>query len=239
MPEGAHWEWRGFGRVSSRLREAFAELPLAFPRGPLWDEIQDEHISIPGCAINAKLRSGGSQQGLKLKRFLGRAGTLELWREEPGEQFPFALFDHDRLARLAVLLEVTLPETLISPMLTPRNVLDLLRLATPPAEIVGVRKRRQTRGFGEHILVEIAEILAVTRDDRGLPVDPSLMSVAVKSRLELGCASRSGIAAARDELRTVLEKLGVQREGLVPRNDLQAITIWPRDPPLVATGVSR
>src|SRR5262249_46953786 len=104
--------------------------------------------------------------------------------------------------------------------------------------IVGVRKRRQTRGFGEHILVEIAEILAVTRDDRSLPVDPSLMSVAVKSRLDLGSASRSGIAAARDELRTVLEKPGGPPEGLTPRNDLEAIASWSRDPSLVATGAA-
>ena len=239
MPEGAHWEWRGFGRVSSGLREAVAGLPLSFPRGPAWDEIQDEYIWIQGCAINVKLRSGGSQQGLKLKRFVGREGTLELWREDPTEQFPFALFDRESLARLATLLEVSLPEALLSPFLTPRNVLDLLRLATPPAEIVGVRKRRQTRSYGEHVLVEFAEIQSVTRDGRGVPVDPSLVSVAVKSSLDLSGAPRSGMVAARDELLAALAKLGVQREGLAPRNYLEAIAIWTRDPELIAAGAAR
>jgi len=239
MPEGTHWEWRGFGRVSSRFREALTGLPPAFPRGPAWEEIQDEYIWIQGCAINVKLRSGGSPQGLKLKRFAGREGTLELWREDPGEQFPFALFDREQLARLATLLDVSLPEVLLSPLLTPRNVLDLLRLATPPAEIVGVKKRRQTRSFGEHVRVEIAEIQSVTRDDRGVPVDPLLISVAVKSGLDLSGAPRSGMVAARDEVLTALAKLGVLREGLAPRNYLEAIAIWTRDPELIAAGASR
>ena len=84
MADGTHWEWRGFGHAEEGFRREFERLPLKYSTP--WEETTDEYVWFPGGSINVKLRSGGSQEGLKLKRFLETSGDLELWLEDPAER---------------------------------------------------------------------------------------------------------------------------------------------------------
>ena len=86
-----HWEWRAFGSVSPRFIQRFDALrSVEIDDTP--QRIVDEYLWIPGSQANIKFRSGaGSQDGLKFKRFLGRVGELEQWRESPEEVFLFPL----------------------------------------------------------------------------------------------------------------------------------------------------
>src|SRR5262245_20841217 len=108
MPEGTHWEWRGFGRVSDEFRAVFAKLPPKFASGDEWDATRDQYIFVAGRPVSVKVRTGGSPQGLKLKRFAGREGGLELWVERPDEMYPFAELDRYALGEIADLLGLRL-----------------------------------------------------------------------------------------------------------------------------------
>jgi hypothetical protein len=79
---------------------------LKFAKGPAWDETKDEYIWIPDSTINVKLRTGGSEQGLKLKRFVRREKDLELWFENPLELYPFDRLDAATLMKLANILDL-------------------------------------------------------------------------------------------------------------------------------------
>jgi hypothetical protein len=85
MAFGTHWEWRGFGGVSSTLEERIRALAALFPDS---QEVTDRYLWSPGCSINFKLRFGD----FKIKRCLEVAeGGVARWQEDPGENYSFPL----------------------------------------------------------------------------------------------------------------------------------------------------
>src|SRR6266850_7331377 len=86
MPEGTHWEWRGFGRISEGFRETFDCYPLKFKNAPAWDNTKDEYVWSRTSPVNVKLRSGGAQQGLKLKRFVDQNERAQVWDGRGGNR---------------------------------------------------------------------------------------------------------------------------------------------------------
>lgn len=85
MAFGVHWEWRGFGELSSSLEERIRALRPLFPDSQV---VTDRYLWSPGCSINFKLRFGD----FKIKRCLDLAeGGIARWQEDPGENYSFPL----------------------------------------------------------------------------------------------------------------------------------------------------
>jgi hypothetical protein len=222
MPNGKHWEWRGFGRVSDSFRTGFEQLPLKFQ--PPWDDTKDEYVWIPGVQINVKLRSGGQQQGLKLKRFVSKDRDLELWFEDPKELFPFSTLDASALQGVGAILGISLPAPTAPP--TRETVLDALLRASPTPVIVTISKRRQTRVRDQELQVELAEIIEVTVNGAPVPVQMPLFSVAIENGVDLTGADRRRLEAARDDVDTLVNALQLRGGTLRTMNYLQIIGEW-------------
>ena len=159
MASGKHWEWRGFGSLSPALARRLEALPLKFASA---QELTDEYLWAPGCTGNVKLRLGD----LKFKRSIERSGGLERWLEDPSENYAFPL-QARVLDALALDLNILLPGVGRGPV-TREALLDLVRRADPPVQLVAVKKRRWQRewdsgGAGGPITVEVAEISSPER----------------------------------------------------------------------------
>ena len=90
MAIGSHWEWRGFGAVSSRFADRFCRLwPQFAPK-----RFEDVYLWIPGLELNIKLRDY-AEQPFKIKRITDRDGQLEKWDEDPDLIFRFPLGEAD------------------------------------------------------------------------------------------------------------------------------------------------
>ena len=143
MALGVHWEWRGFGPVSSDWRERFETLT------PWWEsqEVNDEYLWVPNLSVNIKFRKGvPSQEGLKFKRFCARDGVLEQWEESADEIFGFPL-SQEAWATLRDAFQETglvLPPYPGSPP-DREAAIRLLKQAHSQVAVLKVRKRRQSR----------------------------------------------------------------------------------------------
>jgi hypothetical protein len=225
MAEGTHWEWRGFGALRQKSVYAFEGLPLKFSQAPPWDETTDEYIWIPGCEINVKVRNGGLQQGLKLKRFVRREEDLELWCEIPGELFPFNRLDAPALAKLGKLLGLALGK-MPDPPLTPAQIFEVLRCASPTPSAVTVVKRRQTRMHSRTVQVELSYIKNVSVDGAPVPLDAALCSTAVEGATDVTGLPPDHVRSAREEVNAGVRALKLRDAGWVEKNCLRAITEW-------------
>lgn len=225
MSEGTHWEWRGFGTLTQHSREAFERRPLKFAKGPAWDETKDEYIWIPGSEINVKLRTGGVEQGLKLKRFVRRENDLELWFENPAELFLFNHLDAATLTKLANILDLKFGK-IPNPPLTAAQVLEIFRQGSPKPLVVTVHKRRQTRLHSHTVQIEQAFIKAVTIDDASVALGRALSSVAVENVEDLTPSSPDQVNGARDEIDAAVTSLELRGAGFEEKNYLRAIAQW-------------
>jgi hypothetical protein len=164
MAFGTHWEWRGFGQLSSELRARIDALPLRFERP---QEITDEYLWVPGSPINVKLRLSD----LKFKRLLEVARGLELWLEDPAENYALPLAA-PVVEKLAAELGIVVP-ALEAAALSREELLRLLDRAKPRVELVAVEKKRWQRSWSDRarpesgtedaVTIEVAEISAPER----------------------------------------------------------------------------
>jgi hypothetical protein len=230
MPEGTHWEWRGFGRVSDAFAVAFARLTPIFEARPAWDVTRDDYLFVDGCTVNVKLRTGGTQQGLKLKRLVGSEAGLELWSEDPKELYRFRDVDASVLAKLADILGLTLEEDLLPGNLGPQQILDCLGKASPPALVVSVHKKRQSRLARAGVQVELAELRCVTIDGREVDIGSVAHSVGIENTSDLRIRSTAELGAAANAVRHTLADLAIADEALFPMNYLEAIALWTTRP---------
>ena len=86
MAFGLHWEWRGFGALTTAFAKKYFQLPVLYAA----EDIEDRYMWIPRLAVNAKFRSGRIN-GFKFKRLENKNGDFEQWREDPREMFDFPL----------------------------------------------------------------------------------------------------------------------------------------------------
>jgi hypothetical protein len=172
-----------------------------------------------------KLRLGGSQQGLKLKRLVDFDGDVELWLEDPRELFSFDKLDRTLLNEVAGKLGLPAMNVPAS-RLTPSQVLEIFRTANASAVVASVHKKRQSRQAGPSIQVELAEILRVTAGGSEIDLDFPLFSVAVENSADLSNASPASLAAGKDAVLAVIQSLNLTSEALRPMNYLDAIAVW-------------
>lgn len=218
MALGRHWEWRGFGTVSAALRERWNACEHALP-DQQWHDMVDRYLWVPGYGMNAKMRSGlPVGDCLKFKRLRARWNQLQLWHEDPDDIHRFPLQWSD-LRWLAQELHVELPGKQ-QDSVGFDEALEIFQRATPPVQIIEVRKHRQARIWQNgdtKVLVEIAEL-----------TEPEVItSLSMESTLELPeLADPDVMTAARDSVKQTIDDLGIENENLQSMNYVDALTLW-------------
>ena len=203
MAFGQHWEWRGFGPADEKLLRVLEALPMKFPDAQV---ITDEYLWSPRCRTNVKLRLGD----LKLKRLVRVERELELWLEDPDENYAFPIEQEPLLALFEALGVESAPVP--GHPLEREELLALLERHATDVRVVSVDKSRRQHEFtapvagaaesGSAVTVELAEIYAPER----------ILSVGLEhERLE-------AVAHARDVL-----ALETQMRRL---NYFEALKIW-------------
>ncbi len=203
MAFGQHWEWRGFGHADEKLLRVLEALPMKFPDAQV---ITDEYLWSPRCRTNVKLRLGD----LKLKRLVRVERELELWLEDPDENYAFPIEQEPLLALFEALGVESAPVP--GHPLEREELLALLERHAPEVRVVSVDKSRRQHEFaappvgavesGSAVTVELAEIYAPER----------ILSVGLEhERLE-------AVAFARDvfDLKSQMRRL----------NYFEALKIW-------------
>lgn len=218
MAVGRHWEWRGFGTISKSLRDRWRSFDYALP-DHRWHDVIDRYLWVPGYGMNAKMRSGPPiGDCLKFKRLRARWNQLQLWHEDPDDVHRFPLHWTD-LVWLAKELHITLPQKECD-MVGFDAAIEVFKRATPPVQVIEVRKHRQPRIWEDgntRVLIEMAEISQPER----------ISSVSLESTLELTeWSGPDQMAAARDSVRQAVDDLGIVTEKLQSMNYLDALTIW-------------
>ena len=196
MAFGMHWEWRGFGVLSSTLEEKIRALAPLFPDSQV---VTDRYLWSPGCSLNFKLRFGD----FKIKRCLEQEeGGVAKWQEDPGENYSFPL-------AAGVLGEVVsalggADEGAGDAVESEAELLDRAGLAIAGLQVVAVAKERWQYGAPvlEGGIIELAQI--------SLPEE--IISVSVEHE------SAEGV-------REIMEVLGLPGE-LKSFSYLEALEIW-------------
>ena len=212
MALGLHWEWRGFGSVSSRFAESYRELPLLFKT----QTVEDSYLWIPGLSVNAKLRSGADGD-LKFKRLKERDGELEKWFEKPEEifDFPLSINAWKILSGVLKTVNVELPEW-TEKARNRDEVLNILR--EKDCRIVSMMKQRDARLLKtKHadIKVEWASISGPQQ----------LTSIALESGFENPEQNLTD-EEAKEALLIAIQELELQIEPLQVMSYLGAIEKW-------------
>lgn len=212
MAYGSHWEWRGFGAVSSRFVKQFARLETIYPQ----HEMTDCYLWFPGITVNAKLRQG-AENGFKFKRLERKAGDFEAWTESEDDFFPFPLTDSAKRSLLNFLHESGLekPDTSLPRPANRKNMEEWLRKAG--CRFVTVKKTRESKIWHSRhgpVLVEWACIRS----------PQVLTSIGLENQ-----PSDDGSTLADSERKALdqaLEEFALEEEPLTAMNYMKAIEIW-------------
>lgn len=212
MALGLHWEWRGFGSVSSRFAELYRELPLLFNT----QTVEDSYLWIPGLSVNAKLRSGADGD-LKFKRLKERDGGLEKWFEKPEEifDFPLSIKAWTTLSEVLKTVNIELPNW-TEEVHDRDEILDMLK--KKGCCIVSMVKQRDARLLKTKytdIKVEWASISGPQQ----------LTSIALESGFENPEQNLTD-KKAKKALLTAIQDLELQTEPLQVMSYLEAIEKW-------------
>ncbi|MEC7922733.1 MAG: hypothetical protein VX496_04955 [Planctomycetota bacterium] len=196
MAFGMHWEWRGFGVLSSALEDKVRALVPLFPDSQV---VTDRYLWSPGCSINFKLRFGD----FKIKRCLEQEdGGVAKWQEDPGENYSFPLAG-GVLGEVVSALGGT-DEGAGDAVESEAELLDRAGLAIAGLQVVAVAKERWQYGAPvlEGGIIELAQI--------SLPEE--IISVSVEHE------SAEGV-------REIMEVLGLPGE-LKSFSYLEALETW-------------
>ncbi len=163
MAFGEHWEWRGFGDLTSTIRNQIEQLSPKYGGGIT---ITDQYLWVPMCKVNVKVRA----KDLKFKYLLNSVDEgLEKWKEDEKDNYPFPL-NPAVLAQLETALGTMLPMDMASKTVdTLQVLLEVLPRCTPPMTCVVIDKFRNTYVYpieNTEILVELAEIKNIRIDGK-------------------------------------------------------------------------
>ncbi|UFP95830.1 hypothetical protein [Gloeobacter morelensis] len=184
MAYGLHWEWRGFGPLDPAVRERIEALSTAQPGVR---EETDSYLWTPQCTANVKFRTFG-EGSLKYKRLVRVNGPVQLWLEDPREDYRFPV-PPEAVRELAAVLGVVLP---LADGPVERATLQQWLQQAEGVRIVEVKKRRTVhtwRSNGKQASIELADILA----------PQSLQSVGIEGTDETDEAANA-VVGARDAL---------------------------------------
>lgn len=184
--EGKIWEWRAFGRVSDSLAAQVRAYPIRLGVTDLRGE--DIYLVAPHSDQNVKLRRYASGWVLKLKLlFETKRGPVELYNEsaEFTYRFPVSL---DRLKDAARLLEVELPEAVLSiASFSEEDFVGAFAGSSPAVAETKVSKRRSQYQF-ENGWLELADATFATHQVQSISIhSPDIEAVReMVNRLQAG-----------------------------------------------------
>jgi len=210
MGYGKHWEWRGFGGVSSRFADKFNRMPEYNPT----QTVEDLYIWVPDISTNIKIREG-AEDGLKIKRYIERRKPVEKWEENPNEIFKFPLSQSGWTK-----LQTTLAESGIEIPAYPSDpdrekTLDIVKQTG--CKTVRVCKKRDTRLFEQKNIPIQIEWTVITEPQ-------SILSIGLENINDdyNNTSDKQAIKAIQQALYTI----DLVEEPLSTMNYMEAIAKW-------------
>jgi hypothetical protein len=212
MTNGLHWEWRGFGSLTSTFACRFCNLSVAFPP----ETVTDLYLWKEKLNINIKLRKG-AEEGLKFKRFKGKKGNVEQWLEDPEEIFQFPLNNNawDTLKK-ALQNEKAFLSTKPSKPFTRSKILSYLQKTG--YEILEVQKNRESRLLNVGNGTVKVEWCCISKPQ-------SIMSVGLENWFEPGEEEQDEKEKITN-LKIAIEKLDLHKQPLKVMNYLDILDYW-------------
>jgi len=219
MAIGIHWEWRGFGAVSSEFAHRFGELESLFPP----QDVEDVYLWVSGLEVNVKVRDI-PEEPFKFKRLQDKDGDLEQWAENPEDIFKFPLDEAgwDAVAKVFAEFDVALgpfpPEKVNCSL-----ILDRVRNAG--ADQVDVRKRRESKLWP----VSDGEVKAsgqVKVEWACISSPQASISIGLETWDEAPVGQGLSDEQAIEDISAAIEALGLDKEPLKPMNYLDAVAVW-------------
>ena len=212
MVNELHWEWRGFGGVTSKFIEHFCSLPTLFEP----ERVDDLYFWIPDLYINTKFRTG-AEDGLKFKRLKQKEGNFEKWMENSDEIFDFPL-DPDAWNTLRSTLQdanLELPEYPAEKLNRETTLTYLKEAGCKPVIVKKHRKSCLLQVSGGQVKIEWACISK----------PQSLISIGLENWTDFDSEPSSEAAEIQD-LNEAIDKLELDREPLNIMNYLDAVKLW-------------
>lgn len=218
MALGPHWEWRGFGAVSSNFVNQFCNLNLAFPKFPDPQVVNDIYLWVPGLEENVKFRPDIPQEPFKFKYIQDKDKYLEKWEENPEDIYKIPLSEQawEKLSETLAKVNVTLSpypsveadaETTLN-MLTKAGVIKIT--------VKKVRESRLWEGPNDMVKVEWVCISS----------PQAIISIGLENWENKPGSQVLPDRQAKEDINSALEDLGINKEPLKPMNYLEAIKVW-------------
>jgi hypothetical protein len=213
MAMGIHWEWRGFGIVSSEFAFRYSALAPQFPR----QTVEDVYLWAPKLAVNVKVRDLPAEP-FKFKRLQNRDGHLEQWAENPEDiyRFPLDRAGWEALAGTLATAGLALGAYPAGPVDAGMILAELERLG---ARTITVHKQRASRlwqGPNGQVKVEWACILS----------PQPVITIGLETwETDAGGPGLSD-EAAKVDIRAAIQALGLHDEPLKAMNYVEAVAVW-------------
>jgi hypothetical protein len=213
MAQGLHWEWRGFGAVSSIFAHRFCELAPKFDP----QHVEDVYLWVPALEVNVKVRDI-REQPFKFKRLQDTDRHLEQWAESPEDilKFPLNEAGWNRLAKVLAKVNRTLGPY-------PSGEADaettLARLEKAGARTVTVNKLRESRlwqGPNGKVLAEWARISS----------PQAIISIGLETWDEDAEGPGLPDEQAKEDMWAAIKDLGLNDEPLRVMNYMDAVAVW-------------
>jgi hypothetical protein len=213
MALGLHWEWRGFGAVSSGFAHRFSKLASLFDP----QDVEDVYLWVSGLEVNVKVRDI-PEEPFKFKRLQDKDGHLEQWAENPEDIFRFPLNEAgwDTLAEALAAVNVTLGPY---PSGEAGAETTLARLKTAGARTVTVNKLRESRlwqGPNGRVKVEWACISS----------PQAIISIGLETWDEDPEGQGLPDERAKEDIWAAIKALGLDNEPLRVMNYVDAVAVW-------------
>ncbi|MFH5832405.1 hypothetical protein ACG2F4_08415 [Halalkalibaculum sp. DA3122] len=211
MAYGMHWEWRGFGSISSRFARSFLLLPDFYDT----HQITDHYLWIPGMEVNAKFRKG-IESGLKFKRLKQKKGDFEIWLEDEDELYEFPLEKEawESLGRLLGGVDIRIPAY---PDLPPDRETTAQMLQEAGCKIVTMKKQRETRKLEMTEGTVLVEWTAIMEPQ-------SVNSIGLETWSDQDTDMANG--QALQLIKQAHATLDLPQESMQPMNYLDAVKQW-------------
>lgn len=213
MALGLHWEWRGFGAVSSDFTRYFSRLGHLFTP----PDVEDVYLWIRGFKVNIKVRDI-PEEPFKFKRLQNKDRDLEQWAENPEDVFRFPLNQAGWNALAEALATV---DVVLGPC--PSGGADahttLARLRVAGVRTVTVNKRRESGLWqGPHGKVKV---------ERAYISSPqAITSIGLETWDQDPKGPGLPDWKAKEDIWDAIEALGLNNEPLRVMNYVDAVAIW-------------
>lgn len=213
MVLGIHWEWRGFGIVSSEFAFRYCALAPQFPR----QAVEDVYLWVPGLEVNVKVRDLAAEP-FKFKRLQNRDGHLEQWAERPSDiyRFPLDKAGWETLTATMATAGLALGAYPAGSVDAGRVLAELERAGARTVTVNKLRASRLWQGIHGQVKVEWACILS----------PQPLITIGLENWDEDPAGPGLSDDQAKEDIQTAIQAHSLRDEPLKALNYVQAVAIW-------------